>query len=674
MIFLKINLHGSMEVAALLGLIGIGYGVAKLSEPSKKDGSPVAHIPGATQPKVNEGFTNNRPTGGAARGFAPDLDQMYKLPSGQVYPSEPVPGPHGNAFGYATEKPPVAPRVNFNDISPAPESLEAVRATVAANPPGIEQEPFYDGGADFVVSPLTGQRMPSSEFKHNNMVPFFGGRVKQNVAANTNSSLLDSFTGSGIDQIKKKEVETMFNTAQTPFGNPYGLEASADFLKDRINSPRNRAGERPFEPTRVGAALGEEYGVTGKGGFQQIEVNEIMRKAMPTTDKLRVADNPKLTYKTPVVPGQRFITSSPENPGEIRKYRPDTFYIDDSGERFIGAFSEESQRETSRPIQTMKHVTRPETTSEFIGPAQAQDYNESYVTGAYRTPMAQQYGGAGFRNANMNEYYTNNPDAAEADYGKSSIEMRPNERSSTSERTMGLNLSPADTGQVAVHYEDDARPTRRGETVGNIRQSGTATGYANGAPSITVWDPSDVARTTVKETTIEWGYMGAAGSADAPMKLKVYDPDDIAKPTQKSQLSAKSEYFGGGNSVNKDFTSHDAAYNMRTNPNKEQIAKGRKPIAGNGNVGIFTGEKNGVTYKKLDADIINDRALAAQDLVGLPPGAGDLGRVKYRVPLKLDVASTRNDRAFVASVEDNPLNQSLRKNAELDLQALGLAN
>ena len=673
LIYLKINLHGSMEVAALLGLIGLGYGVAKLSEPTKEKGTIVPPIPGATRPKVNEGFTNSRPMGGAARGFAPDLDQMYKLPSGQSYPSEPSPGPHGNAFGYATQKPPIAPKVDFDSIMPAPESLEATKPSVAANPSGVEEDPDYSD-SDFVVSPLTGQRMPSSEFKHNNMVPFFGGRVKQNVAANTNSSLLDSFTGSGIDQIKKKEVETMFNTAQTPFGNPYGLEASADFLKDRINTPRNRAGERPFEQTRVGPALGEKHGLTGKGGFQQMEVNDIMRAAMPTTDKLRVADNPKLTFKTPVIPGQRFIASSPENPGEVRKYRPDRFFVDDTGERYVGAFSEESQRETSRPIQTMKHVTRPETSSEIIGPAQSQDFGESYVTGAYRTPMAQQYGGAGFRNANMNEYYTNNPDAAEADYGKSAIEMRPNERSATSDRTMGLNLSPADTGLGAVHFEDDARPTRRGETVGNIRQSGTATGYAQGAPSITVWDPSDVARTTVKETTIEWGYLGNAMPASAPTKLKVYDPDDIAKPTQKSQLSAKSEYFGGGNSVNKDFTSHDAAYNMRTNPNKEQIAKGRKPIAGNGNIGVFTGEKNGVTYKKLDADSINDRALAVNSIVGLPPGSGDIGRVKYRVPLKMDVSSQRNDRAFIASVEDNPLNQSLRKNAELDLQALGLAH
>jgi hypothetical protein len=532
--------------------------------------------------------------------------------------------------------------------------------------PDYSQEPF----TDYVVSPLSGQKIPSNEFKHNNMQPFFGGRVKQNMAPQTNSSILDTFTGSGVDQIRKKEVETMFNTAQTPFGNPFGLENSTAFMQSRINDPRNRGGERPFEPVRVGPALGEEYGMTGKGGFQQFEVDEIMKRAMPTTDKLRVADNPKLTYKTPVVPGQRFIAVSQDNPGEVRKYRPDTFYIDETGERFIGAFSEESQRETARPIQTMKHVTRPETSSEFIGPAQSQDFGESYVTGAYRTPMAQQYGGAGYRNADGTGYLPHAEVAEMGDYGAKSIEIRPNERSSTEERVMGLNLSPADNVAVPVHFTDESRPTRRGETVGNIRQTGTATGYAGGAPAITVWDPSDVARTTVKETTIEWNYLGAAAPASAPTKLKVYDPDDIARPTQKAQLSAALSWFGGGNAVNKDFTSHDAAYNMRTNPNKEQVAKGRKPFAGNGNLGIFTGEVNGVTYKKLDADAINDRALAVNNVVGMTPGAGDLGQVKYRVPLKLDVSKERNQNAVIAAVENNPLNISLRKNAEHDQRVL----
>ena len=464
----------------------------------------------------------------------------------------------------------------------------------------------------------------------------------------------------------------MFNTAQTPFGNPYGLENSTEFLQGRINDPRSRSGERPFEPTRVGAGVGEKFGMTGKGGFQQLEVNDIMKRAMPTTDKLRVADNPKVTYNTPVVPGQRFITSGPDTPGEVRKYRPDTFYVDEAGERFVGAFSEESQRETNRPVQVMKFVARPETSTENIGVAASQDFQESYVSGEFKTPAAQQYGGAGFRNADMTGYYTGNPDQDEADYGRSSIEIRPNERLATSERVMGLNVAPADTVQVPVHYNDPARPTRREETSGNIRQTGTPTGYAQGAPAVTVWDPSDVARTTIKETTINWGGLGLgiASSANQPSKLKVYDPDDIARPTQKAQISAKSEYFGGGEAARKDFTSHDAAYNMRLNPNKEQIAKGRKPIAGNGNVGVFTGEKLGVTYKKLDADIVNDRELSVNNVNGLTPGAADIGAIKYRAPLKLDISLQRNTPLMVAAVENNPLQQSLRRNAEHDQKVL----
>lgn len=66
------------------------------------------------------------------------------------------------------------------------------------------------------MSSLSGERIPSTEFRHNNMVPFYGGSVKQNVRAAANVSMLDSFTGSGDTQIKKREVEQMFDTSRAP--------------------------------------------------------------------------------------------------------------------------------------------------------------------------------------------------------------------------------------------------------------------------------------------------------------------------------------------------------------------------------------------------------------------------------------------------------------------------
>ena len=639
--------HGSMEAAALLAVAGLGYIVTQLS--GKKD---------------TEQFRNPDPSG--LNWNLDKLDyQSQTLVSGPPPPSEPKPEANRGLMTNF-KRPPATIFPDAKDVpQPYQEPISASTPEVSMNPAGLEADPIYAEGS--VYSELTGTKIDAKDFKHSNMTPFFGGSVKQNVDAGANNGILDSFTGAGSLQIKKREQEQMFDSARSPYGVPFGLESSTDFIQSRINDPRSRAGERPFEPVRVGPAVNEGFGTTGKGGFQQYEVNEYMMKNIRRTDDLRTADNPKQTYNQPVVPGQHFVGGPAANSGEVRKHRPDRFYIDEAGERFF-VTTGDVIKETTRPVQVMKFVTRPETSSEFIGPAASQEFGESYVTGSYHVPQTQQYGGAGYRNADMTSYTSANTDAPEADYGRSAIEMRPNERSFTGERVMGLNLVPADTGLTTVHYDDPNRPTRRQETVGNLRQSGTPVGYAGGAPAITVWDPNDVARTTVKEGTVHWNYLGGAGSADAPNKLKVYDPDDIAKPTQKSQLSAKSDYFGTPNSVNKDFTSHDSAYNMRLNPSKQQIAKGRDPLHGNGgSLAVFDGSIHQTT-RRLDSDYVNDRTNAVNRVVGLTTGVGDIGAVNYKVPLKQDVYTVRNQREILSGIHENPLfaTQDLSRNADHD--------
>jgi hypothetical protein len=690
-----------MEIAALSGLLGLGYLISKAS--SNKEGfnggmtqnrKAAASIPPAdrvypllttpqSQPGIREGFMpaargpnsdplTLAPKGASAVGFGPELDMMYQMPNGQTYPSDPSPGPYGTALGYASNKPPYAPGVTPG-TQPGPSPIESNIPMMEFRSDNTEANPNYMD-SDYVVSQLSGQRIPSTEFKHNNMQPFFGGRIKQNIAPQANVSILDSYNGNGSTQIKKREVENMFETSRAPYGNPFGMEDNTDFFQSRITSqaPISRDGERPFEPTRVGAGIGEKFGFAGKGGFQQIEVNEIMRPR--DTNELRVLSNPKLSYDTPMVPGGHFIgtAANVSDVGEMRKYKPDTFYIDESGERFF-VTTGDLIKETVRSVQVLPHTTRPETSVEYEGIASSQDFGEGYVTGSYRMPMTQQFGGAGYRNADMTSYYTKDMDAAEADYGKNSIEIRPNERNETSERVMALNAVPADNGLVTAHYTDDARPTRRAETTGNIRMTGTPISFAERAPAITVWDPKDIARTTVKESTIYLDRPGIAGAASAPNRLKVYDPDDIARPTQKAQLSSNLAWTGpGGNGAWNNTMDEAFAYNMRTNPNKEQIARGRRPIAGSGGVAVFKGDPGRQTSKKLDTDYINDRALAINRSLDITPGVGDIGRTEYRVPLKLDISRERNQYSSVEAVDNNPLmaSQSLRKNAEIDEAAI----
>ena len=55
------------------------------------------------------------------------------------------------------------------------------------------------------IKSLSGNEMNKSDFKHNNMVPFFGGQIKGLHNIDVNESLLDNTQGSGSQHIKKQE-------------------------------------------------------------------------------------------------------------------------------------------------------------------------------------------------------------------------------------------------------------------------------------------------------------------------------------------------------------------------------------------------------------------------------------------------------------------------------------
>jgi hypothetical protein len=125
-----------MEVAALFGLLGLGYGVSKISQTpasqtaqaQAQEQNPLAQntrsaqvlppsnreYPLLVRPGTQEGFMpaargpnsdplTVAPKGASAVGFGPDLDMMYQVSNGQTYPSEPSTGPYGTADNtYAT--------------------------------------------------------------------------------------------------------------------------------------------------------------------------------------------------------------------------------------------------------------------------------------------------------------------------------------------------------------------------------------------------------------------------------------------------------------------------------------------------------------------------------------------------------------------------------------------
>ena len=511
-----------METVAFLGLLGLGYLVTP-------------------KPKEKEGFVNatsefnkaveTRPGETAAK----DLDLQYQVPSkGASVPREPRPDTmQGDSFEYATKGATVPPAPNKAN---AGAHITRVQLRADGKEAATPRQPF--------VSPLSGVSFTSVEFKHNNMVPFFKGQLKQNTYDGANRQILDDYTGAGSYQFAKREQTPFFEPTKTPTGNPFGLESTTDFMESRINESRNRTNERPMEAIRVGPGLNQGYTQLPSGGFQQQEGEEYLLARMPRTDDLRTANNPKLTYNTPVVSGSHFITTSgtAETVGELRKYNPDTFYINENGERnFVTTGAD--LKAAVRSAQVLKDTTRMDTTREYAGPAGQAEGNATYTVASAKAPLVKQHGPFGYRNADGSSYFNKNTDAEQNDYGRAGVEIRPNERFYTGERVHATNLA-ADQYETTMHQQDDVRPTRAEELIDNARMTGNFNAMGGGLPGKqTVYDPNDVLRTTIKETTIDNDWLGTAVPASAQPKLTVYDPNDVARTTIK-ETTVDNDWMG----------------------------------------------------------------------------------------------------------------------------------
>ena len=518
-----------METVAFLGLLGLGYMAnSKLSGGDSKEG--FADTP--SEPVLDKTPAGKPTVPGYPRQPKQGYDTMFELPAGGSLPSEPNPSNvRGGPLRYSAGPVSLPTQNNMTDAA----------ANLQLRPDGWEDATPRGG----FVSPLTGIEFKSGEFKHSNMVPFFRGTLKQSMVDTANTSLLDDYTGSGKLTYAKREQAPLFEPTKEPMGNVYGLESTTNFMETRMVESRNRANERPVESIRVGRGLNQGYTHLPSGGFQQQAGDEYILKRMPTTDDLRVANKPKVTYDAPVVTGSHFVSANDNSDhiGEVRKYNPDTFYINENGERnfvTVGA----DVKPTVRSAQVVKDTSRMTTTREYSGVAGQAEGKATYTIGSTRTPHVQQMGSYGYRNANLTDTFNNNTDADQNDYGKAGVEIRPNERFYTGERVHATNLAP-DAGEGTLHLQDAARQTRAEELIQNPRSAGNFTALGGGAMAEkpTVYDPNDTMRTTIKETTIDNDWIGMAAPVEAQPRLTVYDPNDVARTTVR-ETTEDNDYVG----------------------------------------------------------------------------------------------------------------------------------
>jgi hypothetical protein len=380
--------------------------------------------------------------------------------------------------------------------------------------------------SNFGIS-LSGEPIKEDTFKHNNMIPFFGGSVKQNVDDRANNALMENFTGNVYNYQDKRELKPLFNPYNKDINNPYGMSNLNGYNKERYIKSIERRNEQPLEKILVGPGLNKGYTSQPTGGFQQADTRDY---CLPkTVDDLRVKTKPKLTYEGRMVSGQHISIR-----GEIGtqcKRLPDAFYTNLDGERNL-ITTGEYIADAKRPKVDIKDNARM-FSCEVKGGIGPNNGNKTNIRSTIQKAKKQNFCSDGVRNATLQDQWklkggVGHFEGGDFDYGRGSVKLRPTVREKTTECTR--------LGNAGLDKEGGLRNNQKAKATRNehfVKCSRFNDNLDNTVKKSTVYDPNDKPRTTMKETNIHHSRSGDIGLASRAESSWVKDSNDIARTTMK---------------------------------------------------------------------------------------------------------------------------------------------
>jgi len=382
-----------------------------------------------------------------------------------------------------------------------------------------------------IISELSGQNVISEDF-HDNMVPFIGRGVKQNTDPNANSALLERFTGnSSISRPKKMELPSFFDHRKNGGNFVNGAPSlTSHGFENRYYASKYKQGEKPFQDIKVGPALNAGFGTEGSGGLHQANTQEFARAGANRIINNRLVNNPKISYSTPLKPG--FLSGGSRGlQATVKKNKPEKWYRNDPSRYFLtgGVIKAAKLREKVNAKATKRQNHKP-----YYGGIKQNTFLKPKKDPAVRKSRKNNFNADQPRNLHRKNAWTidNDDESGIGDYGMKSIENKANEREITELRTHRLNLT-SNIKKLITPITDLFRKTRKENFIGNIRPEGNMNSQM---PSkLTIHDPEDIARTTLKEQLIHNEHEGVMNS-QMPSKLTIHDPDDITRTTLKEQL------------------------------------------------------------------------------------------------------------------------------------------
>jgi hypothetical protein len=246
---------------------------------------------------------------------------------------------------------------------------------------------------------------PMTDFVHNNMLPFYGSSVKQNMAGtgvssgnyidgvNVNSGFdettpyidkLNAFTGLDDTYLHKREVGPQFSPAEQQTNWVYGTPLFREDEEVYKRTLYKRNDLAPCEKELVGPGLDLDSSIPAAGGFHEftrVMPNNVEDYKANQLENRVIAQQFQLGGKEPTAypgPGTSQLGSS-SGPG-VAKNRPDTFYS-----------------QARRPTMTTK-VGYSDTAGEEIRPDYRVDFKPN---NASREQISYGYGNIVYKNSQV---------------------------------------------------------------------------------------------------------------------------------------------------------------------------------------------------------------------------------------------------------------------------------
>jgi hypothetical protein len=488
---------------------------------------------------------------------------------------------------------------------------------------------------------LTGDTVNKDNFKHNNMAPFFGGKIRGSTQnPNIAETVLDNMAGLGTQQIKKQEQAPLF-APQKDIRYANGAPNMSEFYQSRVMPGTKMSNVKLWDEQKVGPGLDAGFSSEGQLGFNS-GMAARDKWVDRNVDQLRIATNPKQTYGLANHEGPAYnqikAPATQETQGVVEKYLPDTYFVNTPDRWLTTTGLEKGQ--TSRAIQVDRAVNRATTSSSYFGGDSNASGTKMYTPSEYEKAKRPQLEA----NAIANPKAIGTGPATESDYGVTGFKNTPNNRSTTNTAYFGVNgfLKAA-----VAPIMDVLRPSRKENVIGNINPTGNVQQHVSGLP---VWNPADRTPTTIRETTegkLDMTHLNVEGQKDGAYVVSEQQSIEQERDTTNCQ------YYGDGG-TNTGVSLYNAAYNQRNNVNKTY-----KNRPNQGGMSLLNANEN-IHIDKNESDRNNNRMwIRNGGTNGTIPSADTFGKIN--VPQYYDncMSCDRIQPDILNAFKDNPYTQSL---------------